>query len=281
MAEHFEGQSQPPPGFLEVWKLAHALRLGSACDPSLSAASTFPQQTLNLLGCPAGMAAMAKLLVVDDEPRTAELTAELLRRAGYLVEVVVSGTEALARVRMSAPDLMLLDYEMPDMDAPEVLDQLRSDNGRIAFPVIILTGARQAAGDQVVGIERGATDYIVKGTDRQVLLARVRGALRDQNSADHVVVRGRLRLDAARGQAWLGERSLKLERRPLLMLQMLASRTGEVVTRAELLEHVWGSTYAGFEHSVEQAAHEIRRSLQEPGWIETVRGIGYRFVTQA
>ena len=227
------------------------------------------------------MAAIAKLLVVDDEPRTAELTAELLRRAGYLVEVVVSGTEALARVRMSAPDLMLLDYEMPDMDAPEVLDQLRSDNGRIAFPVIILTGARQAAGDQVVGIERGATDYIVKGTDRQVLLARVRGALRDQNSADHVVVRGRLRLDAARGQAWLGERSLKLERRPLLMLQMLASRTGEVVTRAELLEHVWGSTYAGFEHSVEQAAHEIRRSLQEPGWIETVRGIGYRFVTQA
>ena len=227
------------------------------------------------------MAAIAKLLVVDDEPRTAELTAELLRRAGYLVEVVVSGTEALARVRVSSPDLMLLDYEMPDMDAPEVLDQLRSDNGRIAFPVIILTGARQGAGDQVVGIERGATDYIVKGTDRQVLLARVRGALRDQGTADRVVVCGRLRLDAARGQAWLGERSLKLERRPLLMLQLLAGRTGEVVTRAELLERVWGSSYAGFEHSVEQAVHEIRRALQEPGWIETVRGIGYRFVTQA
>jgi DNA-binding response OmpR family regulator len=227
------------------------------------------------------MAAMAKLLVVDDEPRTAELTAELLRRAGYLVEVVVSGTEALARIRVSSPDLMLLDYEMPDMDAPEVLDQLRSDNGRIAFPVIILTGARQAAGDQVVGIERGATDYIVKGTDRQVLLARVRGALRDQGAGNHVVVRGRLRLDAARGQAWLGERSLKLERRPLLMLQMLAGRTGEVVTRTELLERVWGSSYAGFEHSVEQAVHEIRRALQEPGWIETVRGIGYRFVTKA
>jgi DNA-binding response OmpR family regulator len=217
---------------------------------------------------------------VDDEPRTAELTAELLRRAGYLVEVVVSGTEALARVRVSAPDLMLLDYEMPDMDAPEVLDQLRSDNGRIAFPVIILTGARQAAGDQVIGIERGATDYIVKGTDRQVLLARVRGALRNQATTDHVVVRGRLRLDAARGQAWLGERALKLERRPLLMLQLLAGRPDEVVTRSELLERVWGSSYAGFEHSLEQAVHEIRRALQEPGWIETVRGIGYRFVTQ-
>jgi DNA-binding response OmpR family regulator len=226
------------------------------------------------------MAATAKLLVVDDEPRTAELTAELLRRAGYVVEVAVSGTAALASVRASSPDLMLLDYEMPDMDAPEVLDQLRSGNDRIAFPVIILTGARHAAGDQVIGIERGATDYIVKGTDRQVLLARIRGALRERGTSDRIVVRGRLRIDAARGQAWLGERALKLERRPLLMLQMLAGRTGEVVTRGELLERVWGSSYAGFEHSVEQAVHEVRRALKEPGWIETVRGIGYRFVTQ-
>ena len=222
----------------------------------------------------------AKLLVVDDEPRTAELTAELLRRAGYVVEVAVSGTEALARIRVSSPDLMLLDYEMPDMEAPEVLDQLRAGGDRIDFPVIILTGARHAAGDQVVGIEHGATDYILKGTDRQVLLARIRGALRDKGTSDRVVVRGRLRIDAARGEAWLGERALKLERRPLLMLQLLAGRTGEVVTRAELLERVWGSSYSGFEHSVEQAVHEIRRALQEPGWIETVRGIGYRFVTQ-
>jgi DNA-binding response OmpR family regulator len=224
---------------------------------------------------------MAKLLVVDDEPRTAELTAELLRRAGYVVDVAVSGTEALAQVRLSSPDLMLLDYEMPDMDAPEVLDQLRSGGDRINFPVIILTGARHSAGDQVVGIEHGAADYIVKGIDRQVLLARVRGALRERGTADRIVVRGRLRIDAARGQAWLGERALKLERRPLLMLQLLAGRTGEVVTRSELLERVWGSSYAGFEHSVEQAVHEVRRALREPGWIETVRGIGYRFVTPA
>jgi DNA-binding response OmpR family regulator len=223
----------------------------------------------------------AKLLVVDDEPRTAELTAELLRRAGYLVDVAVCGADALAQVRASLPDLMLLDYEMPDMEAPEVLDQLRAGGDHIDFPVIILTGARHAAADQVVGIERGATDYIAKGTDRQVLLARVRGALRDRSTKQRIVVRGRLRIDAARGQAWLGERALKLERRPLLMLQLLAGRTGEVVTRAELLESVWGSSYAGFEHSVEQAVHEVRRALQEPGWIETVRGIGYRFVAQS
>lgn len=222
----------------------------------------------------------ARLLVVDDEPRTAELTAELLRRAGYAVEVAVSGSDALERVRTDSPDLMLLDYEMPDMEAPEVLDSLRSGAERMPFPVIILTGARSAPGDQVLGIERGATDYILKGTDRQVLLARIRGALRERAATTGAVVRGRLRVDVARGEARLDGRLLKLERRPLLMLQLLASRTGEAVPRSELLERVWGSSYAGFEHSVEQAVHQIRRELKEPGWIETVRGTGYRFVTQ-
>ncbi|TMC53339.1 MAG: response regulator transcription factor [Chloroflexi bacterium] len=223
----------------------------------------------------------AKLLVVDDEPRMAELTAEILRRAGYSVDVARSGTEALEHVRITSPDLMLLDYEMPDMEAPEVLDSLRSGGDRIPFPVIILTGARHAPADQVVGIERGATDFIVKGTDRQVLLARVRGALRERSSPSGAVVRGRLHVDAARGEARLGERTLKLERRPLLMLQLLVNRSGDVVPRSELLERVWGSSYTGFEHSLEQAVHQVRRALKEPGWIETVRGIGYRLVVQA
>jgi DNA-binding response OmpR family regulator len=175
---------------------------------------------------------------------------------------------------------MLLDYDMPDMEAPEVLDQLRVGGDRIPFPVIILTGARHSPADQVVGIEHGATDYIAKGTDRQVILARLRGALRERAASPAAVVRGRLQVDAARGEARLGDRLLKLERRPLLMLQLLASRSGEVVPRAELLDRVWGSSYKGFEHSLEQAVHQIRRELREPGWVETVRGIGYRFVVQ-
>ena len=222
----------------------------------------------------------AKLLVVDDEPRTAELTAELLRRAGYSVDVAGSGSEALERVRSASPDLMLLDYEMPDMEAPEVLDLLRLGGERIPFPVIILTGARHSPSDQVVGIERGATDFIVKGTDRQVVLARVRGALRERASGPGAVVRGRLHVDAARGEARLGDRLLKLERRPLVMLQLLANRSGEVILRSELLESVWGSSYKGFEHSLEQAVHQIRHELRETGWVETVRGVGYRFVVQ-
>jgi len=222
----------------------------------------------------------AKLLVVDDEPRTAELTAEILRRAGYSVDVAGSGGEALERVRAGSPDLMLLDYEMPDMEAPEVLDSLRSGADRIPFPVIILTGARHSPADQVVGIERGAADYIVKGTDRQVMLARVRGVLRERAAHLGAVVRGRLAVDAARGEARLGDRPLKLERRPLLMLQVLAARSPDVALRSELLDRVWGSTYSGFEHSLEQAVHQIRRELREPAWIETVRGIGYRLTVQ-
>ena len=222
----------------------------------------------------------AKLLVVDDEPRTAEITAEILRRAGYMVDVARSGGEALERVRSGSPDLMLLDYEMPDMEAPEVLDSLRLGEQRIPFPVIILTGARHSPSDQVVGIEHGATDYIAKGTDRQVILARVRGALRERAALPGAVMRGRLHVDATRGDARLGGRVLKLERRPLAMLQLLAQRSGEVVPRSELLERVWGSSYRGFEHSLEQAVHQIRRELREPGWIETVRGIGYRLVVQ-
>src|SRR2546428_11808844 len=99
----------------------------------------------------------AKLLVVDDEPRTAELTAEILRRAGYSVDVAGSGTEGLERVRLGAPDLMLLGYKMPDMEGPEGLDSLRSGGGGVALSVVILPRARASPPNQVGGLRRGAT----------------------------------------------------------------------------------------------------------------------------
>src|SRR5438093_8213507 len=257
-------------------------RLWPTGERDLRVRSVFPQETLNRVTLRPGIGGVtAKLLVVDDEPRTAELTAEILRRAGYSVDVAKSGTEALERVRMGSPDLMLLDYDMPDMEAPEVLDSLRSGGSRIPFPVIILTGARHSPADQVLGLERGATDFIVKGTDRQVVLARVHGALRERSGSPGAITRGRLHVDSSRGNARLGARVLKLERRPLMMLQLLANHAGDVVSRAELLDQVWGSSYKGFEHSLEQAVHQIRRELREPGWIETVRGIGYRFIARS
>jgi DNA-binding response OmpR family regulator len=227
------------------------------------------------------MGTPARLLVVDDEPRTAEVTAALLRREGYSVEVALSGSAAIASAKTRTPDLMLLDYEMPDMEAPEVLDLLRGGLPRLLFPVIVLTGARLSASDQVLGTERGASDYIAKGTDRQVLLARVRGVLRDwATGVGRPVMHGRLQIDPSRMRVTLDGREVKLEGRPFAALHLLAERPGVVVSRNELLERAWGTTYAGFEHSVEQAVHEVRRALGEPGWIETVRGIGYRFVPQ-
>src|ERR671931_510613 len=158
----------------------------------------------------------ATVLVVDDEPRAAQVTAELLRRAGFAVEVAASGQEAVERASERPPDAMLLDFDMPDMDAPEVLDLLKAGGERLPFPVLILTGARPASGDQVLGLERGATDYLLKGVDRQVLLARLKAALRDWRDAGRPVTRGRLRIDPAARLATLDGRPLRLQPKPFL-----------------------------------------------------------------
>src|SRR5207302_10372930 len=116
----------------------------------LRSGSAFPQESLNLLGCERGFEGVtAKLLVVDDEPRMAETTAAILRRAGYSVDVAGGGTEALERVRINSPDLLLLDYEMPDMEVPAVLDLLRDGVTRVPVSVILPTGGHRAQCDQV------------------------------------------------------------------------------------------------------------------------------------
>jgi DNA-binding response OmpR family regulator len=219
----------------------------------------------------------ATVLVVDDEARAAHVTAELLRRAGFGVAVASSGQEAIQRASDEPPDAMLLDFDMPDMDAPEVLDQLRGGGPRLPFPVLILTGARPASGDQVLGLERGATDYLLKGVDRQVLLARLKAALRDWRDVGGPVVQGRLRIDPAGRLATLDGRPLRLQPKPFMVLYELARRDGAAVSREELLRRVWGTSYRGFEHTVSQAVYALRKALGEEGWIEAVPGHGYRF----
>jgi DNA-binding response OmpR family regulator len=221
----------------------------------------------------------ARVLVVDDDVRAASATAELLRRAGYAVDVALGGREAVDRVRALPPDLMLLDFDMSDMDAAEVLDELKGPRPLPGFPVLILTGARLSSGDQAFGLDHGASDYILKGVDRQILLARVRRALREREGTPREVVRGRLRLDPEAATVQLDGRALAFEPKPFWVLYHLALREGVVVSRAELLRVVWRSDYQGFEHAVEQAVYAVRRALGEPGWIQTVPRFGYRFVT--
>jgi two-component system, OmpR family, KDP operon response regulator KdpE len=226
----------------------------------------------------AGDGGSPRLLVVDDDAAVATATAELLKRSGYTVEVAESGRDAVALCSERAPDLMLLDYDMPDMDALDVLDALRSGGAPPPFPVLIFTGARLSTADQVLGLEAGARDYISKGSNRQVLVARIRAALRDR-ARPTVLEKGRLRIDVGAGGASLEGRALDLDRTPLRVLQHLAAREGQVVTKSELLAEVWGTEYAGLDHAVEQAVYAVRVALGERGWVETVHRRGYRFVT--
>jgi two-component system, OmpR family, KDP operon response regulator KdpE len=226
----------------------------------------------------AGDGGSPRLLVVDDDAAVATSTAELLKRSGYTVEVAGSGRDAVALCARSAPDLMLLDYDMPDMDALDVLDALRDGDAPPPFPVLIFTGARLSTADQVLGLEAGARDYIAKGSNRQVLVARIRSALRDR-ARPAVLQKGELRIDVGAGRASLAGRQLDVDRTPLQVLQHLAAREGQVVTKSELLADVWGTEYTGLDHAVEQAVYALRVALGERGWIETVHRRGYRFVT--
>ena len=224
---------------------------------------------------------MPKLLVVDDDLRSARVIAELLRRSGYAVDVAGGGAEALERVRAEPPDLMVLDYEMPEIDGEQVLAELRAPDGSTEFPVLILTGGRVEAADEAYSFEIGAVDYVRKGGDTGVLVSRIGSALRRHRPSQTYLRRSRLLIDTLADRAWLAGRELGLEHRQLQVLKYLVQHTGAVVDKGELLETFWGSGYAGLTHSVEQAVWAVRKALGEPGWIETVHRRGYRFETQS
>jgi DNA-binding response OmpR family regulator len=224
-------------------------------------------------------AAGARILVVEDDPEMAYLSAGVLQRAGYEVMVAHTGAEGVRISREQLPDLTLLDFELPDMDAIELLDLIRDGADRTPSPVLILTGARHAASDQVRGLEHGATDYLVKGLDRAIFLARIQAALREHRSDDGAIRRGALLVDPRNGSVRLDGKPLHLDRKPMLLLYQLAKQEGAVLTRDELLRLVWSSDYAGFERSVDQAVYAARKALGDPHWIQTIAGFGYRFRT--
>ncbi len=223
---------------------------------------------------------MAKLLVVDDDLRSARVIAELLRRAGYAVEIAGGGAEALERARTDPPDLMVLDYQMPDVDGEAVLNELTAPDGSTEFPILILTGGRVQPADEAYSLGIGAVDYVRKGGDTGVLVSRIGSALRKHPGTGTYLRRGRLLIDTAAGKVWLSGQPVQLDHRPLEVLLYLAQREGALVAKVELLEVVWGSNYRGFLHSVEQSVWAIRNALGERAWIETVYMRGYRFQSQ-
>ena len=224
-------------------------------------------------------AAGARILVVEDDPELASLSMGVLERAGYEVMVAHTGAEGIRISREYFPDLTLLDFELPDMDAIEVLDSMRDGADRTPSPVLILTGARGGTSDQVRGLEHGATDYLAKGLDRAIFLARVQAALRERRADDGAIRRGALLIDPRTGTIRMDGRPLHLDRKPMLLLYQLAKQEGAVLTREELLRLVWSNDYEGFERSVDQAVYAARKALGDPHWIQTIAGFGYRFRT--
>lgn len=223
--------------------------------------------------------ASARILLVEDDANLGASAAALLSRHGFDVRLAATGVEAITEYRRQQPDLTLLDFDLPDMDGLDVLEQLKQGSDMPPSPVLFLTGARGAAADQVLGLEHGASDYILKGTDTHVLLARINAILRDRlHAGTPALRRGRLLIDLANGRLEISGHLVDLDRKPLQALYYLAQREGQTVGREELLHAVWGTDFAGFARSVDQAVYVLRKTIGRD-WVTTVHGYGYRFQT--
>ena len=225
---------------------------------------------------------MARLLIVDDEPNLRHSLSYALRQEGYEVATAEDGERALEMFRSGKPDLVVLDVMLPKMDGLAVCRAIRRDSD---IPVIMLT-ARSSELDTVVGLEVGADDYLAKPFSTVELIARIRAALRRAAAPRGTVGEGDveaagLRIDVGRHQVTVDGRAVDLKPREFDLLRFLASHPGQVFARNQLLASVWGLDYSGDSRTVDTHVKTLRERLgdgaEQPRWIETVRGVGYRF----
>jgi two-component system response regulator QseB len=216
-----------------------------------------------------------RILIVEDEPRLASFLEKGLRSNGFVTTVAEDGEKASLMARDDDFDLLVLDLGLPGKDGTEVLRELRAAGQRM--PVIILT-ARDDVSDKVGGLEGGADDYVTKPFRFEELLARVRARLRDERSVERTVLRaGAIVLDLRTRRASTDGRTVDLTAREFTMLEVLIRHAGQVLSREQLLSHVWGYDYDPGSNVVDVYIGYLRRKLGS-GSIETVRGMGYRLV---
>ncbi len=222
------------------------------------------------------------ILVVDDEEDLLELVRYNLTKDGYRVSCVSSGEEALKSARKHKPDLIVLDLMLPAVDGLEVCRRLKGDSKTRDIPIIMLT-ARSEESDMVLGLERGADDYITKPFSPRVLTARVRALLR-RREAERTVEREttievrELSIHPGRHEASLAGKPLELTYTEFALLLFLAKRPGWAFTRSQIVDAVKGEDYPVTERSVDVQVAGLRKKLGRFGsYIETVRGVGYRF----
>jgi two-component system response regulator QseB len=213
-----------------------------------------------------------RILLVEDDELLGGGVRDALERARYAAEWVTDGRQALAALRAGAFDLVILDLGLPGVDGLEVLRNLRTGGG--TTPVLVLT-ARDTAAQRVAGLDAGADDYLVKPFDVDELLARVRALQRrGRGAAVNVIEHGPLRLDPASFSVTCEGRSVALQRREFMLLQKLLESPGQVLSRAQLEESIYGWDGGVESNSLDVHIHRLRRKLY-PGVIRTVRGVGY------
>ena len=224
---------------------------------------------------------MKSILVVDDEPRIADLARDYLEHAGFEVRIAATGEAALDGIRRDRPDLVVLDLGLPGIDGLDVTREIRRGSN---VPVIMLT-ARDDELDRLVGLELGADDYVTKPFSPRELVARVRAVLRrvdaGREPAADVVRVGDVTLDVPRMRVDVAGRSVDLTPTEFALLATLARQPGRIFTRSQLLDAVHGVAFESYERAIDTHIKNIRRKLEpdprRPSHILTVYGVGYRF----
>jgi DNA-binding response OmpR family regulator len=223
------------------------------------------------------------ILVVEDEPTLRETLAEALETDGFRVITAADGREALTQFRSERPDLVLLDLMLPELSGVEVCRILRAES---ATPIIMLT-AKDSELDKVVGLELGADDYVTKPFSLRELTARIRTQFRraDQSvtmdAPPATVELGTVQVDLAGHRLMRDGVPLALKPQAFELLAFLLRHPGQVFSRDQLLERVWGYDYAGETRTVDVHIHWLRSQIEadprDPAFIHTVRGVGYVF----
>ena len=218
-----------------------------------------------------------KVLVVEDEESIASFVAIYLKKGGFNVAVAATGTEALAKAGAEHPALIVLDLALPDIDGIDVCRKIRQ---RSDVPILMLT-ARDDDVDKIIGLEVGADDYLTKPFNPRELVARVKSILRRAAPARRaletaVLTHGDLFIDAGRHEVTVAGAEVQLAPKEFDLLWELLDHRGLVLTRDQLLERVWGYTFAGDTRTVDVHVRQVRRKLGEACPIVTVWGVGYK-----
>jgi len=224
---------------------------------------------------------VTKILVVEDEASFSDALSYVLTKEGYEVVVADTGDGAIATFDKVGADLVLLDLMLPGLSGTEVCRQLRA---RSNVPIIMLT-AKDTEVDKVVGLELGADDYVTKPYSKAELIARIKAVLRRQSdlseSIDPVLVAGPVRIDVERHQVNVNNESISLPLKEFELLEFLVRNSGRVLTRAQLIDRVWGSDYFGDTKTLDVHVKRLRAKIEKdpanPVFIQTIRGLGYKF----